>query len=270
MKKLMRLMCGVALSLTAMAALAVNNADVVKMTKAGLDEATITAAVRGASPAEFDTSADGLVKLKQAGVSEGVIQAMIAKQSGGSSASSGSSGSSGTIKYKNVEDSKVLPPMVDVAAGKEYYTRYTFKYERGSHSATNYWVGDLLPINTKVQLVKLKKGGFTLKRLDTGATIDVENEEKYTKRDANQLAKEMLAEQPTNIDLYGKEMADAISTGTPRLGMTKTQVLLARGYPPSHETPTLDQPQWKYWDNRWVTHLFAFDGNILREGRGLY
>jgi hypothetical protein len=269
MKISVRFLCALSLSLSALSAWAVNNADVIKMSKAGLDEATITAAVRGAAPAEFDTSADGLVKLKQSGVSEGVIQAIIAKQSGGSS-SSANSGSAGTIKYKNVDDSKVLPPMADVSAGKEYYTRYTSKYERGEHNATNYWVGDTLPINTKVQLVKLSKGGFTLKRSDTGENIAVENEEKYTKRDAKQLAKEMLSEQPTNIDLYGKEMADAISSGTPRLGMTKTQVLLARGYPPSHETPTLDQTNWKYWTNRWVTQMLVFDGNILREGRGLY
>jgi hypothetical protein len=269
MKTSTRIICALGLSLSAFSAWAVNNADIIKMTKAGFDEATITAAVRGASTAEFDTSADGLVKLKQSGVSEGVIQAMIAKQSGGSSNAS-SSGSTATIKYKNVDDSKVLPPAGDVTPGKEYYARYTSKYERNEHSATNYWVGDTLPINTKVQLVKLSKGGFTLKRLDTGATIDVKNEEKYTKRDGIQLAKEMLAEQPTNIDLYGKEMADAISTGTPRLGMTKTQVLLARGYPPSHETPSLESSNWKYWDNRWVTHMFVFDGNILREGRGLF
>ena len=270
MKTATRIICALGLSLSALSAWAVNNADIIKMTKAGLDEATVTAAVRGAAPAEFDTSADGLVKLKQSGVSEAVIQAMIAKQSGGASPNAGNTGSGAAIKYKNVEDAKVLPPVVDVVPGKEYYTRYTSKYDGDEHSATNYWVGDILPINTKVQLVKISKGGFTLKRLDSGAKIDVKNEEKYTKRGTVQLAKEMLAEQPTNIDLYGKEMADAISTGTPRLGMTKTQVLLARGYPPSHETPSLDGANWKFWDNRWVTHLFVFDGNILREGRGLY
>jgi hypothetical protein len=270
MKTSTRIICALGLSLSALSAWAVNNADVIKMTKAGLDEATVTAAVRGAAPAEFDTSADGLVKLKQSGVSESVIQAMIAKQSGGDSSSASPSAPAATIKYKNVEDSKVLPPPGGVAIGREYYTRYTSKYEGDEHSGTNYWVGETLPINTKVQLVKVSLGRFTLKRLDTGAKIDVVNVEKYTKRDTLQLAREMLADQPTHIDLYGKEMADAISSGTPRLGMTKTQVLLARGYPPSHETPSLDGPNWKYWNNRWVTHLFVFDGNILREARGLY
>jgi hypothetical protein len=32
----------------------------------------------------------------------------------------------------------------------------------------------------------------------------------------------------------------------------------------------LDQPNWKYWSSRFITQTFAFDGNILREGRGLY
>ena len=77
MKNIYSLLCAVMLCLVGTVALAVNNADVVKMTKAGLDEATVVAAVRGANPAEFDTSTDALIKLKEAGVSQTVIQAMI-------------------------------------------------------------------------------------------------------------------------------------------------------------------------------------------------
>jgi hypothetical protein len=268
MKNIYSLLCAVVLCLVGTVALAVNNGDVVKMTKAGLDEATVVAAVRGANPADFDTSTDALIKLKEAGVSQSVIQEMIARESGGSSAPAALGAAK--ISYKNVEDSKVLPPQVDVVAGKEYYVRYTFKYERGEHDATNYWRGDLVPINTKVVLEKLRKNDFTLKLVDGGATIKVANEQDHTKRDTAQLAREMLSEQPIAIDLYGAEMAEAIRTGTLRLGMTKTQVLLARGYPPGHETPSLDGSIWKYWSSRFVIHTLAFDGNILREGRGLY
>jgi hypothetical protein len=268
MKNIYSLVSAGILCLTATVALAVNNADVVKMTKAGLDESTVLAAVRGANPAEFDTSADALIKLKEAGVSETIIQAMLARQNGG--AAPGPSATAATIKYNKVEDSKVLPPQTNVVEGKEYYVRYTFKHEKSAHNATNYWRGDLVPINTKVVLQKLKKNDFTLKLVESGATVKVVNEKDYTKRDTAQLAREMLSEQPTAIESYGPEMAEAIRTGTLRLGMTKTQVLLARGYPPSHETPTLDAGAWKYWSSRFVTMTLAFDGNILREGRGLY
>jgi outer membrane lipoprotein SlyB len=57
------------------------NDDVIKMVKGGLGEATVIQAIEGAE-AGFDTSPDGLVKLKQGGVSDNVIQRIIARKSG--------------------------------------------------------------------------------------------------------------------------------------------------------------------------------------------
>lgn len=151
---------------------AMTNEDVVKMLKAGLDEDTISAAVRGTDAAEFDTSADGLIALKQAGVSESVIQEIVTRESGASSAR-------GKIKYTKVDDAKVLPPPGAVVAGKEYYTRYTFMHEDGEHSATNYWRGALVPINTKVKLLKLKKNSFAFQLVESGEKIVVKNKSEY-------------------------------------------------------------------------------------------
>jgi outer membrane lipoprotein SlyB len=58
-----------------------NNDDVIKMVKGGLGEATVLQAIAAAEPA-FDTSPDGLVKLKQGGVSDKIIQQIIARKSG--------------------------------------------------------------------------------------------------------------------------------------------------------------------------------------------
>jgi len=56
------------------------NDDVIKMVKGGLGEATVIQAVNASEPA-FDTSPDGLVKLKQGGVSDRIIQQIIARPS---------------------------------------------------------------------------------------------------------------------------------------------------------------------------------------------
>ena len=65
-------------SLSARAA-PMSNDDVIKMVKSGLGEATVMQAIDGAEPA-FDTSADGLIKLKQGGVSDKVIQHMMSRK----------------------------------------------------------------------------------------------------------------------------------------------------------------------------------------------
>jgi hypothetical protein len=54
------------------------NADIIKMQSAGLSENIILASVNG-QPAAYDTSADGLLALKKAGVSDAVVAAMISR-----------------------------------------------------------------------------------------------------------------------------------------------------------------------------------------------
>jgi outer membrane lipoprotein SlyB len=61
-------------------AAAMNNDDVIKMVRGGLGEATVLQVIGNAEPG-FDTSPDALVRLKQNGVSERIIQQVIAKQS---------------------------------------------------------------------------------------------------------------------------------------------------------------------------------------------
>ena len=55
------------------------NDDVIKMVKGGLGEATVIQAIDTAE-AGFDTSPDGLVKLKQGGVSDAVIQRIMGRK----------------------------------------------------------------------------------------------------------------------------------------------------------------------------------------------
>lgn len=77
MKRLAILIAFLALPFAALAA-SMTNDDVIKMVKGGLAEATILQAINAAEP-HFDTSTDGLIKLKQGGVSDTLIQRIIAR-----------------------------------------------------------------------------------------------------------------------------------------------------------------------------------------------
>jgi hypothetical protein len=59
---------------------ALNNDAIIKLVKAGLTEDLIVTTVNG-SPGSYDTSADGIIALKTAGVSDKVIAAIVAKTS---------------------------------------------------------------------------------------------------------------------------------------------------------------------------------------------
>jgi len=60
---------------------AVNNSSVIKMVKAGLSEDIIVATINS-SPGSYDTSPDGLIAMKKAGVSDRVISVILAKSTG--------------------------------------------------------------------------------------------------------------------------------------------------------------------------------------------
>jgi hypothetical protein len=56
---------------------------------------------------------------------------------------------------------------------------------------------------------------------------------------------------------------DAVLDGKVAIGMTKEQVIASVGYPPAHETPSLDAVQWKYWYGTHDTYLVSWDGSGL-------
>jgi hypothetical protein len=72
------LVAAVVTAMPARAQQGLTNADIIKMQSAGLSENIILASVNG-QPAAYDTSTDGLLALKKAGVSDAVVAAMISR-----------------------------------------------------------------------------------------------------------------------------------------------------------------------------------------------
>lgn len=245
---------------------AMNNSDLIKMAKAGLSEDTILAAMHKEKP-EYDTGTDALIALKNEGVSEKIIQQAIALTHAAEAqpATAPSDGSRSAPVLPSL-----APPMVQPAVGRDYFTRFTFRTEKGRHVTTNYARGDIVPINTPVKLVSMAGSKLVLKRTDNGQEIKVENEQKYSKKSIQEIAGVMLAEQKTPIEQVPEPFLSAIRNGEMRKGMTKELVLMARGYPPAHETPSTDLDRWIYWSSRFVKQTIVFSDGRLSEGRGLF
>jgi len=45
--------------------------------------------------------------------------------------------------------------------------------------------------------------------------------------------------------------------------MTKDEIVLSIGFPPKHETPSLDQSSWRHWRSKWDTVLLYFKGEVV-------
>jgi len=53
---------------------------------------------------------------------------------------------------------------------------------------------------------------------------------------------------------------EAVRAGKVAIGMNKEEVIVSLGYPPAHETPSLEKPQWKYWHTSFGSYLVVWDG----------
>jgi hypothetical protein len=238
------------------------NDSVKKMVSAGLSDDTIIMAIQN-EPTDFDVSVDALIKLKKADVSEDVIKAMM--EVSGAEAPATVSNSDSSMSNGSMDG--VIPPFIDPMPGNKYFTRFTFHYERGRYIATNYSRGTIVPINTEVELIAYEPEIMILNI--QGAMIKVKNVRKYTNATIEEFASLMLSEVPTNIDAFGERMASDIANGQMRKGMTKEQVLMTRGYPPKHDTPSIDADRWIYWSSRFVKRTIVFYDDKLSEGRGI-
>ena len=162
----------------------------------------------------------------------------------------------------------IMPPLIEPEVGGRYFTRYNLWQEKDRHSATKYSRGTLVPVNSVVTLLSL--GGKKMQlRLDGGQIITVTNREKFTKRSIAKIASEMLSPKALSLGSLSNSAQQAIAAGQMRLGMTREEVLIARGYPPRHRTPSLDDSTWVYWSSKFVKRAIVFENGVLVRGRGL-
>lgn len=148
--------------------------------------------------------------------------------------------------------------------GKSYYTAYNLMFEKGRHITTNYWRGELLPINSLVKVVSISKKKMVLDY--KGFEIAVVNVPKHTKKTIEEVADKLLSTSQVSL---GKRFAKDIKYGEMRLGMTKSEVIKTRGYPPAHQTYSTESDRWTYWSSRFVQMSLVFENGKLTRGRGL-
>ncbi len=101
--------------------------------------------------------------------------------------------------------------------------------------------------------------------VDSGRLIQIENVEDYSGQGIDGIYDRYFAESPVNLSGFGAKDRNAIEDGEVMKGMTREEVLLARGYPPAHRTPSLDGELWTYWRNRFARQTVEFENGKVVE-----
>jgi hypothetical protein len=151
--------------------------------------------------------------------------------------------------------------------GKSFYTQVNMHSLKGKAVTwVNYAVDTLIPVNSEVEVVSVGGwGGLTFRVKDADTTLKLKNK-RHSGLSDEEWALKHFGEQKVSLDKFSKAERDAIAGGTVVVGMSKDAVIVSRGYPPAHKTPSLDSPNWIYWTNKWdrIEVTFGADGRVSK------
>lgn len=157
-----------------------------------------------------------------------------------------------------------LPPQATPENGKSFYLRHNLWVERGRSRATNYAQGTLVPFNTQVTLISI--GSKKIKLEIDDREITVINVMQHTRRTPEQVAAQLLSDEKVLLNGVPQDISRSMKLGTLRLGMSKDQVIITRGYPPRHKTGSINADRWVYLTNRFEEQVILFKDDKLVQG----
>jgi outer membrane protein assembly factor BamE (lipoprotein component of BamABCDE complex) len=158
----------------------------------------------------------------------------------------------------------VAPQVLSEWQGRTLYTCCNIHYEGEKITDVNHAVGAILPFGSPVTVTTMTNDSVTFSSGATTLTLY----QSYGKQQesAQQYFSKVLVETDPRIAFatFPKQVQEAITDGRVERGMTKEQVIMSLGYPPTHRTASTDANTWVYWYNRWVTYQVQFgaDGKV--------
>ncbi len=156
----------------------------------------------------------------------------------------------------------------DSPVNKTYYTAVNIWFEDATEIlTTNYHKGQIIPVNTKVVITKYGNSGFSFTD-EKGIEYSVLYVKKHSVLPVKEIFDRYFSEQKVPLDRFTGEERENIEAGTILEGMSREAMLASYGYPPAHQTPTLESNQWKYWGGRMISFFVYFnkDGKVSRIG----
>ena len=160
---------------------------------------------------------------------------------------------------------KVSPEVVHEWQSRSLFTCCNIHYEGQSVNDGNYDVGTILPFGSRVTIDTMTGDSMTF---TSGAThLTLTHSYGTGQENAQQYFNKIFVSTDPHVRFatYPKDVQSAITDGRVEKGMTKEQVIMSLGYPPTHRTASTDLNTWTYWQNRWVTYQVQFgdDGKVV-------
>lgn len=151
------------------------------------------------------------------------------------------------------------PPAIDpnashpLRASSEVYTLVNLHPDEDDRelSSVNYLDDDgLIPLCTPIRVTFLNTEGLDFTVLSSGRSYHYEFHKTMKESPSEHVAKFFGTSCDASVVATFDEIDQkGIREGKALEGMSKQAVLLAIGYPPEHETPSLEEDRWRYWES---------------------
>jgi hypothetical protein len=130
------------------------------------------------------------------------------------------------------------------------YTCCNLHYDKDRISDVNWTHAPMIPAGAKIRVLGYGTNEANVEIDDRPYVIAHEYGRKQ--ESVEQFVKKLVvpASPKAKIASWPPPVRSAIEKGTVVNGMTREQVIVSVGYPPTHRTPTLDAPMWQHWQSR--------------------
>jgi hypothetical protein len=157
----------------------------------------------------------------------------------------------------------VPPEVLREYQGRSLMTCCNIHYEGNEINDANYFVGATIPAGTPVQVQAMTSDSVSF--LADGKQLTLLHRYGTEQESMQQYVNKVLVpdDPKARLATFPKSAQQAIRDGRVERGMTKEQVIMSLGYPPTHRTASTTANEWTYWYNRWVTYKVQFDDQGL-------
>lgn len=149
--------------------------------------------------------------------------------------------------------------------GATVYTQVGMWAEEGRHHTTNYSRGVHLPVNTRVVIEETSSETIVFRVPDIDLQVTMINAADHTQKDIGEIYNQYFGNSQVDLSGFSATERDAIENGEIEQGMSKQAVLVARGHPPAHATPSTDMDTWTYWRHRFGRNEVHFENGRVSE-----
>lgn len=170
-------------------------------------------------------------------------------------------------------DSSASPGSENPAPPPRLYTSYNLwgKTPDRMYCVNYCGVGQMLPAGTEVSRAWIAGGNIKFITAKDGVTYTMSYRSKLYPSQTIETFKDRLFTPKTLEELtqgLTEQEISCIKNGTLVPGLSKRAVLIARGYPPGHQTPSVDSNTWFYWQSRFDKIAVYFDdtGHLKQVG----